>query len=152
MFSTCSKDVCRIFLGCFQDAPMGLMSRVESMDFNDPKELDDPQLFDNPSYWMIPAIWWSIGSMDFDNSKVYGDTSITDGLMFYNYRTLQFVLWELGLWYIWYVLPRVFRDFKFLFLGFCNLCLETLACWALGWCIWFSLSFVLFLWFYILYF
>ena len=28
----------------------------ESMDFNDPKELDDPQLFDDTSYLMIPAI------------------------------------------------------------------------------------------------
>ena len=40
-----------------------------------------------PNYSMIlairwsPAIWWSIGSMDFDNPKVYGDTSITDGLV-----------------------------------------------------------------------
>ena len=54
----------------------------ESMDFNDPKELDDPQLFDDPSYSIIPAIWWSIGSIDFSNPKVYGDTSITDGLVF----------------------------------------------------------------------
>ena len=30
---------------------------------------------------MIQAIRWSIGSMDFDNPKVYGDTSITDGLV-----------------------------------------------------------------------
>ena len=29
-----------------------------------------------------PAIGWSIGSMDFDNPKVYGDTSIADGLVF----------------------------------------------------------------------
>ena len=36
------------------------------MDFNDPKELNDPQLFDD---------------MDFDNPNVYGDTSITDGLV-----------------------------------------------------------------------
>ena len=28
-----------------------------------------------------PAIWWSIRSMDFDNRKVYVDTSITDGLV-----------------------------------------------------------------------
>ena len=46
MFSRCSQDVCRIFPGCFQDAPMGLVGLVElddhsneSMDFNDPKEL-----------------------------------------------------------------------------------------------------------------
>ena len=47
-----------------------------------------------PIYSMIPAIrwslaipWssaigWSIGSMNFDNPKVYGDTSITEGLVF----------------------------------------------------------------------
>ena len=35
-----------------------------------------------PNYSMIPAIWWSIGSMDFNKPKVYGDTSITDGLVF----------------------------------------------------------------------
>ena len=60
----------------------------ESMDLNGPKEFDDPQLFNDPSYSMIPAIQWSpairwlIGSMDFDNPKVYGDTSFTDGLVF----------------------------------------------------------------------
>ena len=71
----------------------------ESMDFIDPKKFDDPQLFDDPSYSMIPdirwspairwsqAIWWSpairwsIGSMDFDSPKVYGDTFISDGLV-----------------------------------------------------------------------
>ena len=52
MFSRCSQDVCRIFPGCFQDAPMGLVGLMqfddhlnESMDYNDLKELDDPQLF-----------------------------------------------------------------------------------------------------------
>ena len=29
MFSRCSQDVCRIFPGCFQDAPMGLVGLVE---------------------------------------------------------------------------------------------------------------------------
>ena len=38
------------------------------------KEFDDPQFFDNPK-------GISIGSMDFDNPKVFGDTSITDGLV-----------------------------------------------------------------------
>ena len=41
---------------------------------NDPKEFDDPQAFDDPTEI-------SIGSMDFDNPKVYGDTSIFDGLV-----------------------------------------------------------------------
>ena len=44
------------------------------MNFNDPKEFDDPQIFDDPK-------GISIGSMDFDNSKVYSDTSIFDGLV-----------------------------------------------------------------------
>ena len=34
-----------------------------------------------PAIWWSPAIQWSIRSMDFDNRKVYGDTSITDGLV-----------------------------------------------------------------------
>ena len=45
------------------------------MHFNDPKELDDHQVFDDPK-------GISIGSMNFDNPKVYGDTSISDGLVF----------------------------------------------------------------------
>ena len=61
----------------------------EGMDLNDPKEFDDPQIFDDPSYSIIPAIrWspaiqWSIGRMDFDNPKVYGDTFISDGLVLF---------------------------------------------------------------------
>ena len=39
-----------------------------------PKEFDDPQVFDDPK-------GISIGSMDFDNPKVYGYTSIFDGLV-----------------------------------------------------------------------
>ena len=35
----------------------------------------------SPGIWWSPAIRWSIRSMDFDNRKVYGDTSITDGLV-----------------------------------------------------------------------
>ena len=36
------------------------------MDFDDQKEFDDPQVFDPKRI--------SIGSMDFDNPRVYGDT------------------------------------------------------------------------------
>ena len=49
-----------------------------------------------PNYSMIPAIWWSpairwsIRSMDFDNRKVYGDTSITDGLVIFLNLVLVF--------------------------------------------------------------
>ena len=44
------------------------------MNFNDPKESIDPQLFYDPKEI-------SIGSMDFDNPKVYSDTSIFYGLV-----------------------------------------------------------------------
>ena len=44
------------------------------MDFNDPKEFDDFQIFDDPK-------GISIGSMDVDNPKVYGDIPIFDGLV-----------------------------------------------------------------------
>ena len=94
MFSGCFQDVCRIFQDVFRMLRWVLLAwwnlmiiSNESMNSNGPKESDDPQLFDDPSYSMIPAIqWspaipWSIGSMDFDNPKVYGDTSITDGLV-----------------------------------------------------------------------
>ena len=71
MFSRCSQDVCRIFPGCFQNAPMGLVGLMEfddhskeSMDLNDPKELDDLQLFHDPSCSMISIysmINWKYG-------------------------------------------------------------------------------------------
>ena len=44
------------------------------MNFNDPKEFDDPQVLDDLKEILI-------GSMDFHNPKVYGDTSISDGLV-----------------------------------------------------------------------
>ena len=46
----------------------------ESMNFNDPKEFDDLQVFDDSK-------GKSIGSMDFDNTKVHGDTFISDDLV-----------------------------------------------------------------------
>ena len=65
------------------------------MDFNDPKEFDDPQVLDD-----LKEI--SIGSMDFDNPKVYGDTFISDGLVFvlWNIIELQAVLIRL-LFIVW---------------------------------------------------
>ena len=54
-----------------------------------------------PNYSMIPAIWWSpailwsIRSVDFDNPKVYGDTSITDGLVLLGWVMTHY-------WLIWY--------------------------------------------------
>ena len=44
-----------------------------------------------PSYSMIPAIRWSIGSMDFDNPKVQGDTSIILMVLF-AYETKSLLL------------------------------------------------------------
>ena len=101
MFSRCSLDVQRIlhdfsrmFSGCSDGScgPGGISN--ESMDFNDPKELDDtiysmipalrwsPAIRWSPAFQWSPAIEWSIWSMVFDNPKVCGDTSITDGLVF----------------------------------------------------------------------
>ena len=37
----------------------------------------------SPGIRWSPAIRWSNRSMDFDNRKVYGDTSITDGLVYW---------------------------------------------------------------------
>ena len=53
----------------------------ESMKFDDPKVFDDSQVFDDPKEI-------AIGSMDFH--KVYGDTSIFDGLLLWGsvYMTL----------------------------------------------------------------
>ena len=70
----------------------------ESMNFKDPKESNDPQLFDvpaaairwSPGIRWSQAIQWSIRNMDFDKPKVYGDTSITDGLV--SYKTGRNVL------------------------------------------------------------
>ena len=44
------------------------------MAFKLPKEFDDAQVFDDPK-------GISIGSRDFDNPEVCGDTSISDGLV-----------------------------------------------------------------------
>ena len=40
-----------------------------------------PAIWWSQAIWWSPAIWWSIGRMDFDNPKVYGDTFIFDGLV-----------------------------------------------------------------------
>ena len=75
-----------MFSRCSQDAPMGL---VDLMEFDDHFSMDQRNSM-IPNYPMIPAIWWSPAirwspaiqwSMDFDNPKVYGDTSITDDLV-----------------------------------------------------------------------
>ena len=52
---------------------MGVISN-ECMEINDPKEFNDHQAFDDQK-------GIAIESMDFDNPKVCGDTSITEGLV-----------------------------------------------------------------------
>ena len=93
MLPGCLQDFSRMFSGCsdgsyrpggiwwsFQMKVWTLLTQRNSM---------------IPNYSMIPvaAIWWfpgirwslairwSVRSMDFDNRKVFGDTSITDGLV-----------------------------------------------------------------------
>ena len=40
-----------------------------------------PAIWWSPAIHWSPVIRWSIGSVDFDNPKVYGDTFISDGLV-----------------------------------------------------------------------
>ena len=79
MFSRCSQDVCRIIPGwSFQMKVWTLMIQRNSMI---PNYSMIPAIQWSPTIWWSPAIRWSIRSMDFDKSKVYGDTYITDGLV-----------------------------------------------------------------------
>ena len=112
MFSGWLHDFSRMFSGCsdwycgpggiwrsFQMKVWTLMIQRSSMI---PAIQWSPAIRWSPAIWWSPAIrWspvirWSIGSMHFDNPKVYGDTSITDGLVllftFVNMILLVFVL------------------------------------------------------------
>ena len=93
MFPGCLQDFSRMFSGCsdgsywpggfwwsFQMKVWTLMIQRNSMIQN---YLMIPAIQWSPAIWWSSAIWWSIGSMDFDNQKVYGDTSITDGLVWF---------------------------------------------------------------------
>ena len=77
MFSRCSQDDCRIF---FQDNHFKWKIQMNSM-ISNYSMIPDIQW--SPATRWSPAIRWSFGSMDFDNPKVYGDTSIIDGLVFF---------------------------------------------------------------------
>ena len=99
MFSGCLQDFSRIFSRC-SDGSCGIWWSFQ-MKVWTLKIQRNPMI---PNYSMIPAIcwspaiWWSrairwspvirwsIGSMDFDNPKVYGDTFISDGLVFHLMR------------------------------------------------------------------
>ena len=93
MFSRCSLDVLKMFVGFSQDVFRMLHWVLWAwwnlmIISNEVRALMIQRNSMIPSYLMIPAIpWssairWSIGSMEFDNPKVYGDTSIADGLVF----------------------------------------------------------------------
>ena len=99
MFPGCLQDFSRMFSGCSDGSywPSGIWWSFQ-MKVWTLKIQRNPMI---PNYSMIPAaairwspgIWWSpairrspairwlIRSMDFDKPKVYGDTSITDGLV-----------------------------------------------------------------------
>ena len=87
MFPGCLQDFSRMFSGCSDGSywPGGIWWSFQ-MKVWTLKIQRNPMI---PNYSMIPAaairwspaIRWSIRSMDFDNRKVYGDTSITDGLV-----------------------------------------------------------------------
>ena len=97
MFSGCLQDFSRMFSGCSDGSywPGGIWWSFQMKVWT----LKIQRNLMIPNYSMIPAaairwspgirwspaIRWSIRSMDFDNRKVYGDTSITDGLV-YIYR------------------------------------------------------------------
>ena len=55
----------------------------ESKDINDPKEFDDPKVFDDSKET-------SIGSMVFDNPKVYGVSSMYDVLVYFTSVSVGF--------------------------------------------------------------
>ena len=63
---------------------MGVVDLVGLLVY-DPKEFNDPQAFDDPK-------GISIESMYFDIPKVYGDTSIFDGLVILIILTIMSVL------------------------------------------------------------
>ena len=52
-----------------------------------------PDIRWSPGIRWSPAIRWSIRSMDFDNPKVYGDTFISDGLVFYHHHRYYYSYW-----------------------------------------------------------
>ena len=55
------------------------------MDFDDCQVSNNPKVLSNTNVVFDDP---SMSSMDFDNTKVYGDTSILDGLVFYENQNL----------------------------------------------------------------
>ena len=85
------KDISRcsqIFLNVLSMFCRCSLDEDESTDINHPKEFDDPQVFDDSKET-------SIGSMDFDNPKVYGVSSMFDVLVYFTSVSVGF--WPRGL-------------------------------------------------------
>ena len=88
MFPGCLQDFARMFSGCSDESywPGGIWCSFQ-MKVWTLKIQRNPMI---PNYSMVPAIrwsqaiWWSIGSMDFDNPKVYSDTPSLIVLFFRN--------------------------------------------------------------------
>ena len=107
MFSGCLQDFSRMFSGCSDGSywPGGIwwsfQMKVWTLKIQRNPIIPrysmipaaairwSPGIRWSPAIQWSPAIWWSIRSMDFDNRKVYGDTSITDGLVFLGLCVIQ---------------------------------------------------------------
>ena len=98
MFPGCLQDFSRMFSGCSDGSywPGGIwwsfQMKVWTLKIQRNPMIPNYSMFPAAAIWWSPgirwssAIRWSIRSMDFDNPKVYGDTSITDGLVFFDNR------------------------------------------------------------------
>ena len=135
MFPGCLQDFSRMFSGCSDGSywPGGIWWSFQ-MKVRTLKIQRNPMI---PNYLMIPAaairwspgirwspvirwspaILWSIRSMDFDNRKVYGDTSITDGLVLQNIIVMKnWKSWYFcTLFVIWFATPAIFKAMECLF-------------------------------------
>ena len=104
MFPGCLQDFSRMFSGCSDGSywPGGIwwsfQMKVWTLKIQRNPMIPNYSLIPAAAIWWSPAIRWSIRSMDFDNRKVYGDTSITDGLVFlkkfFIFFENSFVFWE----------------------------------------------------------
>ena len=91
MFSGYLQDFSRMFSRCSDGScgpggfwrSMKVCTLMVQRNLMIPSYLIIPCIRCSPAIWWSPAIRWSIESMDFDNPKVYGDTSITDGLVYW---------------------------------------------------------------------
>ena len=119
----------------------------------------------SPAIRWSPGIRWSIRSMDFDNRKIYGDTSTTDGLVSITMCVFAFVFvylflfWQKSYFGIHFFIPLslikfyleiarcciytyMFLYILFFFISLCNrpftqCFLSMLSChWYLIWSIW----------------